>query len=112
MNNDDYTSTVTAKILKEIGYTESSFRYTVDETGQIINIPTLWDAQKWLRKEKHIELVLTPYQDDNTMVRFYDIDIYFTLYGSYDHMEEIQCTLRYEQALNEGIKEAAKLIKE
>lgn len=70
-----------------------------------IDAPTLYDTQKWLREEKKIEVVVL----SKGMVG----PPYYAQVYTEDYVVEVEgeYTL-YEDALNEGNKEAIKLLKE
>ena len=124
MTQEDYVSFNVAKLLKEKGYNEPCkqfyckayddtwncdndclrFRlvtYSELEDGDIL-IPSLYDAQKWLR-EKHGIIV-----DIDT--DYYDGFLFTYQAWSFDKVSEKQSFDTYEEALNEGIKEALKMI--
>ena len=67
----------------------------------------LYDAQKWLREEKKIEVVIL---GDNYIGGPYHVDIYAESGPIY--LDRGNGHSFYESALNEGIKEAVKLLKE
>lgn len=124
LTKKDYCDYTTCVALKELGYVGSSryyytqqdrkFHYdaynkfytvrTADAMGYVLAIH-LYDAQKWLREEKGIEVVVlsrgmigTPY--------------YFQVYTEdYVIADDKDCA-SYEEALSEGIKEAVKILKE
>ena len=73
--------------------------------SDFIDAPTMWEAQKWLREEKQIEIVVHSF-DYVGEPYFADIHMY----------REVRCACSYadsyEEALSEGIKEALKILKE
>lgn len=85
-------------------YSHNSLREGV-VTSNYIDAPTMWEAQKWLREEKQIEVVVLSrgmigkpycyqiYEEDSVTADDRDYDI-------------------YEEALLEGIKEVIKILKE
>ena len=74
-------------------------------THDFIDAPTMWEAQKWLRDEKKIEIVVL---GQNNIDGPYYPDI-FTGDGL---MNRAKGYKTYEEALLEGIKEAIKILKE
>ena len=101
-------------------YSHNSLREGV-VTRNYIDAPTMWEAQKWLRKEK--QMLVSPLifadnliDEDGKIVdrwKYYSFAIYSTstaeFIRNYDQGEEYES---YEEALLEGIKEAIKLFKE
>ena len=81
--------------------------YPKDVMGhELIDAPTMWEAQKWLREEKKIEVVVL---GEKEIGGPYYADIYTESgYAGYVHKP---CE-KYEEALSEGIKEAVKILKE
>lgn len=131
MNKEDYVSLEVAKMLKEKGYDEpyetevniylGTWAYCdYDHVGarnsnlpsNKASYPTLYEAQKWLRERGVFIEVMPHYSHKYEIVEYeYKITTYFLLMGkpckwakSKEYYE------KYEQALNEGIKEALKLI--
>ena len=133
----DFCDYDTCVALKEIGYNEKSnwwfSKFFNEDSGQmeLVHIcdnpahlnydswgivpkdfiirPLLYDAQKWLREEKHIE-VNAAWDNEKSYWFWYinemdDID-YFNTISS----ESIYNS--YEETLLEGIKEAIKILKE
>ena len=89
--------------------------YSKDTVGhELIDAPTMWEAQKWLREEKGIFVYIdVPWKTDdglgwshfccNKPMTEEDKEVCFASGGFYDS---------YEEALSEGIKEAVKIMKE
>ena len=79
--------------------------YDIPRDGNEVAAPLLYEAQKWLREEKQIEIVVHSF-DYVGEPYFADIHMY----------REVQCACSYadsyEEALSEGIKEAIKILKE
>ena len=71
---------------------------------------TLYEAQKWLREKKQIDVSTTLYIKGYaaTIKHFYVFKGEFVL----KEMIILQCCKSYEEALLEGIKEAVKILKE
>ena len=74
-------------------------------TANYIDAPTMWEAQKWLREENGIEIVVL----SKGMVGFpYYSQVYtedYVVCGDEGYSS-------YEEALSEGIKETVRLLKE
>lgn len=92
LTEKDYCDYDTAWELCSLGYPEEDWIL-------------LYSAQKWLREEKQIEIVVHSF-DYVGEPYFADIHMY----------REVRCACSYadsyEEALSEGIKEAVKLLKE
>lgn len=123
MKREDYVSIELAKQMKEKGfcwpcyscYTIEGFimfRFLADDFNKTdaYSRPCLYDAQKWLRKENNIHIVIDNsasgygwflYKADNG-TRIID-------YAD-DGPNDGGCWDTYEEALNDGIFEALKLI--
>lgn len=103
LTGKDYCDYETCVALKELGYPINWFE---DETyhENSTNIQ-LYEAQKWLREEKQIEIVVQSF-DYVGEPYFADIHMY----------REVRCVCSYadsyEEALSEGIKEAVKILEE
>jgi hypothetical protein len=99
--------------LKELGYSESfplSKDYEV--LGKDYDI-LLYEAQKWLREEKDIDvLIKLECKDVYSSLKHYSV--YLSYIGSF--IRRFQYLLdefnSYEEALSEGIKIAVKILKE
>lgn len=70
-----------------------------------IDAPTLYDAQKWLREEKQIEIVVL----SRGMI---GAPYYFQVYTEDYVIADDKDYTSFEEALSEGIKEAVKILKE
>ena len=71
--------------------------------SDFIDAPTMWEAQKWLREEKKIEVLAL----SKGMVGVpYDAQVYTEDYVIQEGIEYNS----YEEALLEGIKEAVKIL--
>lgn len=125
MGKEDYVSLEVAKLLKEKGFDEpccmmyneyeESYEfscYTITKKGfknsnecdYNVTVPTLYEAQRWLRNKKTYIYAL-PTSDNGATVWYYEVvndndpdDIFYTT--SQDTYPN------YETALNEGIKYA------
>ena len=75
----------------------------------IIDAMSLYEAQKWLREKKRVNIVVCPYAyvvETDTYTWTYEI-----WFG--DNFEsEVNAIDSYEEALSEGIKEAVKILKD
>lgn len=124
MNKEDYVSMEVAKLLKEKGYDEDcnilvaeeywSFNKgkltCVDKDRDFYPFPTLYEAQKWLRNNQNIHIVIDNYAcgyawflykaDNGTRISEY----------AEDGPNDGGCWDTYEEALNAGILEALKRI--
>ena len=77
--------------------------YSKDTVGhELIDAPTMWEAQKWLREEKGV-VVLVHHLITEEGDWEWEISYRYRSKGMYHS---------YEEALFEGIKEAIKLLKE
>ena len=79
-------------------------------TANFIDAPTLWEAQKWLREEKHID-ALVYFVDLKGYFPFIKIwECFWKTFIILEEMEDkkVSYFVNYEEALSEGIKEAIK----
>ena len=87
-------------------YSHNSLREGV-VTSNYIDAPTMWEAQKWLREEKNIQIEIPISFMDNGVWKFgfriQTPEFYDRAIGEWDS---------YEEALLEAIKEAIKILKE
>ena len=125
LTEKDYCDYDTCVALKELGITDCSLQYyekscpntlrrnlfqpltirTAEALGRVLAI-SLYNAQKWLREEKQIEVVVL---GEKEIGGPYYADIYTESgYAGYVHKP---CE-KYEEALSEGIKEVVKILKE
>ena len=90
-------------------YSHNSLREGV-VTSNYIDAPTMWEAQKWLREEKQIDISITLYMEGYAAT----IKHFYVFEGEFAWKEPIilQCCKSQEEALLEGIKEAIKILKE
>ena len=85
--------------------------YDVPRDGNEVAAPSLYEAQKWLRKEKGIHIAPRIYL-------YHDINLdeqtswECTIYVEWSAIYTIGKSLTYEDALLLGIKEAVKILKE
>lgn len=80
-------------------------------THDFIDAPTMWEAQKWLREEKDIDvLIKLECKDVYSSLKHYSV--YLSYIGSF--IRRFQYLLdefnSYEEALSEGIKIAVKIL--
>jgi len=130
METTDYCSYELSKKLKECGFNEPCQYYYMKGLSKdyawhnsskdaMINynetiyayaecsMPTLWQAQKWLREVKHISVRINYFSIDGKGRWFADwLNLDTEEYEDFD----IYC-MTYEQALSEGIKEVLEMIK-
>ena len=124
MLKDDYCDYNTCVALKELGYVGSSryyytqrdhkFHYdaynkfytvrTADAMGYVLAIH-LYDAQKWLREEKHLHITIYSQSQESWQYR---ITKPHQKLEDGLHGEDFSS---FEEALSEGIKEAVKILK-
>ena len=133
LTEKDYCDYDTCVALKELGYKGiSRFFYATkksplrryshdqiltsriaDAVGHTLAI-SLYVAQKWLREEKHIDVLV--YLDD-LKGYFSFIRIWEGSWKTFVNLEErdmgkVTYFANYEEALSEGVKEAVKILKE
>ena len=108
LTDKDYCDYDTCVALKELGcIIVSSWFFNKD--GVRIPRTHLYDAQKWLREEKKIE-VNAFYDNTDAAWRFYILEMDSPdLSGTYAYNDAY---MSYEEALLEGIKGVVKLLKE
>lgn len=123
MDNKDFVSFETAKRLKEAGFDEPchAFYWTCDgefkdtknrchtnsaSCEAMVTAPTLWQAQKWLREKKGIDIEIRVWIVGNE--REYRPDIMPPKKNDYIAYPPEKT---YEQALQEGLRAAVELIK-
>lgn len=116
MNKEDYVSFEVAKLLEEQGcnlesdkyyiggrYTESYFVQDANDT--VVSAPTLYEAQKWLRGlGLYVDVCLGSKDEWEFIIYYFDYETCNYIKNSKNKYNT------YEEALNEGIKEALKLI--
>lgn len=90
-----YTSKDQTAKLMELGYISSPF----------FPILLLYEAQKWLREEKHIEVLVL---SKGMVGAPYDVQVYTEDYCISDDKEYSS----YEDALSEGVRKAVEILKE
>ena len=89
--------------------------YPKDVMGhELIDAPTMWEAQKWLREEKHIDALV--YLDD-LKGYFPFIKIWECFWKTFIILEEMEDKkvsyfVNYEEALAEAVRQAVKILKE
>ena len=108
LTEKDFCDYDTCVALEELGYP----RYHYDNGGEldkILRMVTLYNAQKWLREEKKVIIVIVPYTYNIiTETSTWTYEIWLE-----DNLErEVHDFKTYEEALSEGIKEAVKILKE
>lgn len=105
LTNKDYCDYETCVALRELGFPIEWFE---DETYHENNTEiSLYEAQKWLREEKKIQIEIPTSFMDNGVWKFsfrlQTREFYDRAIGEWDS---------YESALSEGIKEAIKILNE
>ena len=119
LTEKDYCDYDTCVALKELGYDDSTdLRYnSYGSLGNFlggIKAPTLYEAQKWLREEKKIDVLV--YLDD-LKGYFPFIKIWEGFWKTFIILEEMEDKkvsyfVNYEEALSEGVRQAVKILKE
>ena len=122
LTNKDYCDYETCVALEELGFSSVNNEYfqskivskeiplkffdtTLQETSlEYAPIISLYEAQKWLREEKKIEIVVLG-QD------YIGGPYYPDIYTEDGLMNNAKDYKTYEEALSEGIKEAVKILK-
>jgi predicted metal-dependent phosphoesterase TrpH len=136
LTKKDYCDYETCVALKELGYDgycaayyhlfdddedarnsfEHIYAFDFQNSNNIYRVgaPLLYQAQKWLREEKHIDALV--YLDDLKgyfpFIRIWEGS--WKTFISLEEMEDkkVSYFVNYEEALSEGIKEAVKILKE
>ena len=98
LENKDYCDYETCVALKELGYPE--YEILTNDFNLL-----LYEAQKWLREEKHIEVLVL---SKGMVGAPYDVQVYTEDYSISDDKEYSS----YEEALSEGLRAAVKILKE
>ena len=82
--------------------------YDIPMDGNEVAAPSLYEAQKWLREEKQIDISITLYMEGYAAT----IKHFYVFEGEFAWKEPIvlQCCKSHEEALSEGIKEAIKIL--
>ena len=113
--NEDYVSLEVAKLLKDNGFDWFCAKNYIENDkpdGEVLAFvgfiyykkPTLYMAQKWLREERNIEVVIDFKSKDSWYYRIYDLDENDFIEQSEEYFNT------YEKALDAGMLEALKLI--
>lgn len=129
MNQKDYVNLEVAKLLKEKGFNEpylyfyhngslymlsGDIIYCEDDSindGIVYPVPSLYEAQKWLRNNYGLCVISIPFLADMPDSMPFTFNIYKKIHNKFsDEICDDYQYLTYEEALNEGIKEALKLI--
>jgi hypothetical protein len=76
---------------------------------ELIDAPTMWEAQKWLREDKNI--IVEVFVDDDS-----DTPITYNIHKDGEcvchHHGKYWSVMEWSEAFSEGIKEAVKILKE
>ena len=84
--------------------------YPKDVMGhELIDAPTMWEAQKFLREEKNIIVEVFVDDDSNTPITY---NIYKDGNCVCHHHGKYWSVKEWSEAFSEGIKEAVKILKE
>ena len=118
LTKKDYCDYETCVALERLGFNDSTdLRYNHSQIlGDFlggVKAPTLYEAQKWLREEKKIDVLIEiECKDVHLSSKHYSVFISYM--GRF--MRRFQYLSNefdsYEEALSEGIKEAVKILKE
>jgi len=104
LTEKDYCDYETCVALNELGCPITKWI-----SGDVVSTFTLYEAQKWLREEKNIEVNASFDKKDDGWIAFIQRLDYPDLYGT-DVFSTVYNT--YESALLVSIKEAVKILKE
>ena len=109
LSNKDYCDYETCVALKELGYPIDWFE---DETYHENNTEiSLYEAQKWLREEKKIDVLIElETKDIHLSSKYYSIHISYMSRFRREFKSMLKNFDSYEEALSEGIKEAVKIL--
>ena len=107
----DYCDYETCVALKELGFPIEWFE---DETYHENNTEiSLYEAQKWLREERNIDVLIElETKDIHLSSKYYSIHISYMGRFRREFSYISKNFDSYEDALSEGIKEAVKILKE
>ena len=107
LTKEDYCDKDTAFALQKLGYYPYLF---YDDGTPAIH---LWYAQKWLREEKKIDVMIQlDTKDIHLSSKYYSIYISYMSRFRREFSYISKNFDSYEEALAEGIKEAVKILKE
>lgn len=131
MNKEDYVSLEMAKLLKEKGFNEycgayyhlnwedmteeerfeaaPSHDFRNKDNGYRVGAPTLYEAAKWLREVHNIH-VMIGVDDLGWWYQLYDCSEDGRMEETNNFSGSVACQKSYEEALNNGIFDALKLI--
>ena len=119
LTEKDYCDYETSRELKELGFVaglgeDDCGHCLYDEAWHDqVDRPLLYEAQKWLREEKKIDVLIElETKDIHLSSKYYSIYISYMSRFSREFSYISQNFDSYEEALSEGIKEAVKLLKE
>ncbi len=112
LTEKDYCDYETCVALEELGYPQYSYD-NGGELDKILRMVTLYNAQKWLREEKNIDvLIQLGTKDIHLSSKYYSIYISYMSRFRREFSYISKNFDLYEEALSEGIKEAVKILKE
>ena len=105
LTEKDYCDKDTAFALQKLGY--NPYMFYDDGTPAI----HLWYAQKWLREEKKIDILIElETKDIHLSSKYYSIHISYMSRFRREFSYMSQNFDSYEEALSEGVKEAVKIL--
>ena len=107
LTNKDYCDYDTCVALKEVGCDQHYDKYkeTNSKGEYIFDWFTLYEAQKWLREEKKIEVLVL---SKGMIGAPYDVQVYTEDYIISDDREYSS----YEEALSEGLRTSIKILQD
>ena len=107
LNEKDYCDYDTCVALMELGFSRWDMPYGILSKKYLIR---LYDAQKWLREKKNIDISVTisPFEYFATIRKF----VFWQGEYSWEKTIHPNGGKTYEEALLEGIKESIKILKE
>ena len=109
LTEKDYCDYETCVALEEVGFPLHPYGNTEIDTSLRLTV-LLYEAQKWLREEKNIDISVTisPFEYFATIREF----VFWQGEYSWEKTIHPNGGKTYEEALSEGIKEAVKILKE
>ena len=110
LTEKDYCDYETCVALWSMGLIPHHYDNT--DTDKVMAIISLYEAQKWLREEKNIDvLIQLDTKDIHLSSKYYSIYISYMSRFRREFSYISQNFDSYEEALSEGIKEAVKILK-
>ena len=112
LTEKDYCDYETCFALEEVGFPLHPYGNTeIDKSLRLTLL--LYEAQKWLREEKNIDILIElETKDIHLSSKYYSIHISYMSRFRREFSYISKNFDSYEEALSEGIKEAVKILKE